>query len=97
MFAATGRLKNAKSAEGYQQKMLELENDYPWVYQHFTGESFHCISRTDKFWARLWTDLVMEQTMTQSLRNLGGLTRGGGMGENTRIFGVATLHSCAEV
>lgn len=77
--------------------MEELETECPWLYQRFSHKDFHCVRGIDKFWTGLWTDLIIEQTMMRSLKSLGGLTRGQGIGENTRNLWVATLHSCAKV
>ena len=76
LFATTGHINYTKSARLYLQKMVELETDYPWLYQQFSNKGFNCVRRTDKFWAGLWTDLVTEQTMMRSLNSLVGLTRG---------------------
>lgn len=84
MVAATGHLNCTKGARLYLQKMVKLEAYYPWVYQHFTNKSFYCISRTDKFWAGLLTDLVIEQTVMEPLKILGGLIKGRGMDKNKR-------------
>lgn len=70
---------------------------YSYVYQQFTNKGFHYISQPDKFWAGLWSDLVIEQIMMGSFKSLGGLARGQGMDKNTRNMWVTTLHSCAEV
>ena len=53
--------------------------------------------QTDEFWAGLWTDLVIEQTMMCSFKSLGGLTRGQGMDESTRNIWISTLHNRAAV
>ena len=63
--------------------MRKVPNYLQKLYQQFSNKGFHCVSQTDKFWAGLWTDLVIEQMM-RSLKSLGGLTRGQGIDENTR-------------
>ena len=60
LFAAAGHYNYAKSARIYLQMMVDLEHDYPWLYHQFSVKGFHCVRRTDKFWAGLWTDLVIE-------------------------------------
>ena len=67
------------------------------AFKQFSDHGFHCVRRTDKFGAGLWTDLVIEQTMMRSIKSLGGLTRGRGMNESVRNLWVATLHSCGEI
>ena len=61
---------------------------YSYVYQQFTNKGFHYISRPDKFWAGLWSDLVIEQIMIGSLKSLGGLARGQGMDRTQEICGL---------
>ena len=95
LYAATGHINYVKSGRLYLQLMLDLEKNYPWLYHQFNEKGFHCIRRTDKLWAGLWTDLVIEQTMTYSIKSLGGLTRGRGMDESTRNIWISTLHNCA--
>ena len=97
IFAAAGHYNYAKSARTYLQMMVDLEHDYPWLYHQFSVKGFHCVRRTDKFWAGLWTDLVIEQTLMRSIKIIGGLTRGRGMDEPVRNLWVTTLHGCGEV
>ena len=76
--------------------MINFEKDFPWLYQQFEEKGFHCVRRTDKFWAGLWTDLTIEQTMMRSIKSL-GLTRGAGMDESTQNIWISTLHHCAAI
>lgn len=68
--------------------MLNLPNTHPWLHQKLSVEGHHVIRRTDKFWAGLWTDLVIEQVLMRSLKSRGGLTRGRGMSSSTRMLWV---------
>ena len=77
--------------------MLCLEEDRPWLYKQYKEHGYHCVRRSDKYWAGLWTDLVIEQTMMRSIKSIGGLTRGRGMDEALRTVWVSTLHACGEV
>ena len=57
--------------------MMELEryeNDY------------HTIRRTNKFWADLWSDVIIEQVMMRSLKNRGGITRRHGVIESVEVL-----------
>ena len=60
-------------------------------------DGFHSVRRTDKVWADLWSDLVIEQLMMRSIKNGGGLTRGRGMIESTRDLWVGNMRKCGEV
>ena len=82
LFAATGHTNYAKSCRLYLQLMLELPSKYPWLYQHFMAGRFHAVRRSDRFWAGLSTDLVIEQVMMRALKSRGGLTHGRGMTES---------------
>ena len=58
LYAATGHYHYAKSARLYLQRMLKLKDNYPWLYQKLKENWYHCVRRTNKFWAGLWTDLT---------------------------------------
>ena len=63
LFAATGHLHYAKSARLYLQLMLALPEQYLWLYNKFAMEGYHTIRRSRRYWAGLWSDLVIEQVM----------------------------------
>ncbi|XP_065672431.1 uncharacterized protein LOC136090184 [Hydra vulgaris] len=92
LFAAAGHINYAKSARLYLQSMYSLNSEYPWLYEQCCKSGYHCIRRTDRYWAGLWPDLVIEQCMMRSKKSSGGLTRGRGMSESTRNLWVSTLH-----
>ena len=91
LFAATEHINYAKSATPYLQNMRKLETECSWLYQQFTKKVFHYVRETDKFWAELWIDMVIKQTMMRSLKSLGRLTRGWSIYENTRNLWFTTL------
>ena len=97
LFAATGHLKYAKCARLYVQMMIELPETYPWLYTQFTDYGFHSVRRSDRYWAGLSTDLVIEQVLMRSLKSRGGLTHGRGLSENVRLCWIYTMHQCAAV
>ena len=76
LFAATGHIHYAKCARLYLQQMLQLEQNFPWVYGRFNEEDFHTVRRSSRFWAGFWTDLTIEQVLMRSVKSRGGLTRG---------------------
>ena len=98
LFAATGHIINyAKSARFYLQLMQNLPNDHPWLHQCFINKGFHTIRRSNRFWAGLWTDLVIEQVMMRSIKSRGGLTRGRGLTDSVRHQWIYSMHKCAGV
>ena len=64
-------------------------------------KGYHVIPRSDKFWAGLGCDLVIEQTLMRSLKSPWGLTPGSGMTEHQRAIWtmsspVSSSYSCAK-
>ena len=97
LFAATGHNNYTKSCRLYLQMMQDLPTTHPWLFEQFSQQGFHVVRRTDRLWAGLWTDLVIEQTLMRSLKTRGGLTYGSGMAESVRLMWVKTMHKCADV
>lgn len=52
------------------------------VVQQLSEQGFHAIRRNNRYWAGLWTDLIIEQVMMCSIKSRGGLTRGRGITES---------------
>ena len=96
LFAATGHIHYAKSARLHLQNMLELKTTHRWVYEQFS-QGYHTVRRTDKFWAGLWADLIIEQVMMRSIKSNGGLTRGRGIAESTRQLWIGSIHRTADI
>ena len=95
-FAAAGHNLYAKSAYVYLMNMLELEISNPEIY-HLFMKGHHVIRRSDRFWAGLSTDLVIEQMLMRSLKTVGGLTRGRGMTETQRTLWLLSSPACSEM
>ena len=53
--------------------------------------------RSERLWAGLWTDIVIEQVLMRSLKSRGDLTRGKGMTESVRQQWVYNMHACAAI
>ena len=68
--------------------MLRLPETHPDVQ---FMEGYHVVRRSDRFWAGLSTDLIIEQVLMRSINTHGGLTRGKGMTENQRLMWVLTM------
>ena len=79
--AAAGHSLYTKSSYIYLQQMLELEEQQPHVHAAFVS-GHHVIRRSDRYWAGLSSDLVIEQTLMRTMKTTGGLTRGRGMDES---------------
>ena len=95
-FAATGHNLYAKSTYLYLQKMFELETTHPDVHRHFL-QGHHVIRRSDRYWAGLSSDLVIEQVLMRGLKTSGGLTRGRGFGEIQRLLWIMSSPSRADM
>ena len=76
--------------------MSSLEADHPDVYRKFEA-GFHVVQRSNRLWAGLSTDLVIEQVLMRSLKTSGGLTRGGGMTERQQVIWLLFMLACAEI
>ncbi|KAJ8416228.1 hypothetical protein AAFF_G00382500 [Aldrovandia affinis] len=76
--------------------MCKLQVDHPDVYKRF-GEGFHVVRRSDRVWAGLSVDLVIEPVLMRSMKTSGGLTRGRGMTELQRLKWLLSMPACAEV
>ena len=63
----------------YLQKMSELKEPHPDIHQQFES-SHHITRRSNRHWAGLSTDLVIEQVL-RSMKSTGGLTQVGNVGE----------------
>ena len=76
--------------------MKKLQKDESPVYTPFKN-GFHVIRRSDRFWAGLSSDLVIESVLMRSLKATGGLTRGRGMSETQRLVWLLSMPITAEV
>lgn len=94
--AACGHNNYAKSCRIYLQKMVKLEETHPTVHSSFQ-QGMHVVRRSDRYWAGLSTDLVIEQELMRSLKTAGGLTRGTGMTETQRSLWVLARPTCSAV
>ena len=95
IFAAAGHYSYLKSAYFYVQEMEQLESTHPDVFHKFCN-GLHVIRRSDRYWAGLSSDLVIEQTLMRSLKTSGGLTRGSGMSEEQRSLWTTSAPITAE-
>ena len=75
--AASGHNMYATSVYIYLQNMAEFQQQHLHVYANFL-RGYHVVRRSDRFWAGLSLDLVIEQMLMRSVKSTGGLTRGRG-------------------
>ena len=68
--AAAGHNNYTKSVVLYLKQMKMLPATHPDVYCHFK-EGLHPVRRSDREWAGLSTDLVIEQALMRSLKTSG--------------------------
>ena len=97
LFAATGHIHYAKSCRMYLQTMLELPITHPWLHEQLAIKKLFTVRRNKRHWAGLWTDLTIEQVLMRSIKSRGGMTRGRGMTEQTRILWIYSMHQCASL
>ena len=71
IFAAAGHHNYTKSAYFYVQSMLGLKENNPEVYKNIS-EGYFVIRRSDKTWAGLFPDLMIEQVLMRALKTKGG-------------------------
>jgi hypothetical protein len=76
--------------------MTVLADTHPYLYQQFEAGN-HPIRRSQRYWAGLWSDLAIEQTLMRSIKTRGGLTRGRGMEEGVSHLWVSSLSYTAAV
>jgi hypothetical protein len=94
--AAAGHNLYAKSLSLYLQDMAGLPSKNPKVYQDFLN-GHHVLRRSDRFWAGLSTDLMIEQMLMRSVKSSGGLTRGRGMSESQRALWLLSMPACGDI
>ena len=83
--AAAGHNAYTKSIHVYLQRLDQLPLMHPEVQKHFDN-GLHVVWQTDRYWAGLSTDLVIEQVLMRSVKSTGGLTRGRGIDEIQRLL-----------
>ena len=84
-FAASGHYHYQKSVYLYLQAMSQINMTHPGLYKHFMN-GLHVIRTSDRLWAGLSPDLMIEQVLMRSLKTSGGLTRGHGMSKRQQAI-----------
>ena len=68
LFSSTVHFQNAKSARFYLQLIDELPIDFPWLHNLFQ-QGYYAIKRSDRYWARLLTDLAIEMSLMRTVKS----------------------------
>ena len=76
--------------------MADLPITHPEVQRRFE-QGYHTLRRSDRFWAGLSPDLIIEQVLMRSIKTNGGLTRGRGINELQRAIWLLSTPALAEV
>ena len=89
---AAGHNNYTKSGNIYLQQMQELEMTHPDVHHHFSNGLF-VVRRSERLWAGIPSDQVIEQCLMRNLKTSGGLTYGSGMSEEQKTL---SMPFCAQ-
>ena len=82
LLAAAGHNNYAKSVQIHLQDLEDLETRNPCIYKMFSAGLF-VIRKSDRLWAGLSKDLVIELMLMRTMKVTGGLVHGRGvMNEN---------------
>ena len=92
--AAAGHNNYTKSGNIYLQQVHELEMTHPDVLYKFSN-GLLVVRRSDRFWAGIPSDQVIEQCLMRNLKTSGGLTHGSGMNEEQRNVWTLSMPLCA--
>ena len=94
--AASGHNLYVKSVWIYQQEMAKLQTSHPPIFEAFE-QGGYTIRRSERRWAGLLADLVIEQEYMRILKTSGGLITGGGMTEQQKAIWVLSRPACLEI
>lgn len=95
-YAASGHNLYTKSSCVYLTDMQSLANTHPDVHLKFVN-GHYVMRRSDRHWACLSTDLIIEQVLIRSVKSSEGLTRGRGLSENQTSQWLLSMPARAEV
>ena len=91
--AAPGQNNYKKLGELYLERLIKLHETHPAIYKAFQN-GMYMIRRSNRFWAGLSTDLVIDQELMRCLQTAGGPTNGIGMTEVQRFLWVVSRPVC---
>ena len=64
---------------------------------HIQEKGYHTVRRSERYWAGLWSDLVIEQVLMRSVKSRGGLSIGRCVAENTITIWIHSVHHLAGI
>ena len=76
--------------------MMDLQCTHPDVHAAFMKGLFPA-RRTDGAWTGMFKNLFIESVLMAGLKSTGGLTRGRGFNESTRLLFLLSRAICAEI
>ena len=94
--AASGHNNYTKCLTLFLGKVSTLHLMHPHIEAKFE-EGYFVLRRSAKYWAALFADLFIEQVLMGSLKSRGGLTRGRGMTERTRLLWCLYMPACGKI
>ena len=95
--SAAGHNNYTKSLALFIPKMIDLKRTHPDVYATFANKGLFPVRRTDGARSGIFTDLFIAQVLMAGLTTFGGLTRGRGFNESTRLLFLLSRPICAEI
>ena len=69
--------------------ILELPVSNPDVHNSLL-DGFHAIRNRDRVWPGFSADLIMEQVLIENMKSSGGLTKGRGNDDSSRLIGFSS-------
>ena len=96
-FAASGHNNYTKSAHLFLQDMMDLQKMNEKLYDQLIESGLFFIRRSNRYWAGLASDLVIEQVLMKSIKSSGGLTHGRGMDETQRTRWLQAMPIFAQI
>jgi hypothetical protein len=95
LFASTSHVLReiSKTVSTNYESVIRISSGI--VFTVYSG--MHTIRRSDRYWAGLSCDLVIEQTLMKSVKSRAGLTHGRGVHETVRSVWLKTMSECARV
>ena len=72
------------------------KEEHPDVFLAFKN-GLHVVRRSERFWAGLSSDLIIEQVLMRSVKTTGGLTRSRGFSETQRLVWLLSTPVTAEI
>ena len=88
LFAVTGHTNYARCLRLHLKFMLHLKDSHPQVHEKFAQQGAHVKTKSERYWAGLWPDLIIEQVMMKSVKSRGGLTHGRWLTESAKTLWV---------